>query len=66
MKSILNDINRLEKAYSLLQRIVKAHSAVVAGLQVQTPRPDIVEAQRHLHAEIRVARAFLAKCEGED
>lgn len=53
MKSILNDVNRLEKAWELLKRIVDAYNAsITKGYEGSV---------NSIYSEIRVANAFLEK-----
>lgn len=58
MKSILNEVNRLEKAYELLVRLVQACDAFKAALEAKGPLS--LPAKEFL-LELQIARAFLAK-----
>lgn len=58
MKSILNDVNRLEKAYELLERLVAAYDGYIAAMKADEP---LFPASVSLHRTVHVARSFLAK-----
>lgn len=58
MQSILNEVNRLEKGYELLERLVAASGRYIAAVEAGE---EVMPSAAFFQATVNVARSFLAK-----